>query len=448
MKYYRQLLLLVLCGLAISARAGNMEDAERELQKGKAGRAAQLYAEVNEELPTSAGLNNMGVALERSGRYAEAVSAYEDAAAVSPGSEQIRTNLRRARIRHVVSIAFPYAVVFLIVMAVCLVACSLKDALCRLVKKVRRRRTLRKIRVSAFSHHAVMANGSHQPDGNIYYDTATLEISATIEAPYPRVREVLPLTITAQIDNERGSTVYALRETFSRADASSIAVSFSVSDVARLHNLTSCRVALVLENTGRTLIEKSVRVISKKALIADIVTEEACLVVQYSDTAICENVVLTDAEAIIPCITLAPKSCCPQKYGDMTVMMDLVDLDGEEVVDHVTHPMRFVDGRCELPRLTRPIREDDIESRTGNWEVRVYVDGGALCTLPFVLISPEEARENIKLQGCDIAGIKRSGHVFRVGPSVYRQDLKSLAPVFSFFVRYPSRRLQETIPDS
>jgi|GEM_PF-3360661 tetratricopeptide (TPR) repeat protein len=182
-------ILMILAAMTVTPAclADHMLDqASQALSTGDTERAVEMYRQVVNEDPTAEGYNNLGVALERSGRFTEAAEAYGTSLLLPYASRQSKANLYRARLRSIISIGLPYvAGVFGVLLTILMLVWSAGG-----LRRVRRaccvRMKLRGVRVVSLTHRVLCHDGQDQPDGNAYPDSESISLQADLLLPaYP-----------------------------------------------------------------------------------------------------------------------------------------------------------------------------------------------------------------------------------------------------------------------
>jgi len=151
--------LVVLAGAAACPAEHLLDQAGEALSQGDAAGAVDMYRQANAELPTAEGYNNLGVALERSGRFVEAADAYEESLRLPHANEDAETNLNRARLRALIQAGLPYAVWVFGGLLVVFTLVWLTRRLVRAWRALRFRMRFRGVRVAGLAYRVQCRNG-------------------------------------------------------------------------------------------------------------------------------------------------------------------------------------------------------------------------------------------------------------------------------------------------
>jgi tetratricopeptide (TPR) repeat protein len=148
-----------------------LDEAARALSRGDLDLAATIYRRANAEAPTTEGYNNLGVALERAGKFGHALVAYRAAMEIGGGQAPISPNLVRIRIRAAIASCSPFAATAFFGIVIVSVVVWLATLIARACRHAERRTHLQAVRLLSLDHCVRCREGSDQPDGNAYPDS-------------------------------------------------------------------------------------------------------------------------------------------------------------------------------------------------------------------------------------------------------------------------------------
>ncbi|MBU0719171.1 MAG: tetratricopeptide repeat protein [Planctomycetes bacterium] len=412
------------------------DEADRMLAEGHLDEAIAFYREHLELEPTAEGFNNMGVALERSGRLDEAAEAYNRALLLPQATRATQKSLYRVRLRILLKRILPWAAWLLAGLATVLGLAWLRKRLVSAWREFCDRRRYRHVRMTGLSCRVQCQDGEYQPDGYLYSDSASLSIKAELELPVRQ--DIYPLNFSLELRRPDGRAACTLRENVQQVETRRVELWFTryyVSDL--LANPGTWTARLTLENVHRTLGQLEVKVVSREMLVKDLVAEQPELVVVRSGVPHVSTTVLTDVDSVVPRVRLRPRHYHPSKYDGMQLRLDLARPNGDQVGDSTSLPIEFADGVAVVDQLECPVAGSLIAGKTGRWEFRLLVEDHQLGTIPFALMTEQQVRESVKLARIDVAGTTRAGRIVPVGQFTYAQDLMSLCPIASFYTPHP-----------
>ncbi|MGB3195520.1 MAG: tetratricopeptide repeat protein, partial [Phycisphaerae bacterium] len=168
--------LVVLAGAAACPAEHLLDQAGEALSQSDAAQAVDMYRQANAELPTAEGYNNLGVTLERSGRFAEAAGAYEESLRLPHANKDTETNLNRARLRAVIQAGLPYAAWIFGGLLTVFTLVWLTRRLARAWRALRFRMKFWGVRVVSLAYRVQCRNGEYQPDAKVYGDSESISL--------------------------------------------------------------------------------------------------------------------------------------------------------------------------------------------------------------------------------------------------------------------------------
>jgi len=424
------LMLLAVLAAASACRAEHpLDEAAQTLASGDAARAVEMYRQAVTDDPTAEGYNNLGSALERSGRFDDAAEAYAEAMLLPDAGDEIEANLKRARLRALVQFSLPYAAyLFGGLLAVFLLVWLIKQ-LVRAWRGWRFRMQFRGVRAVSLTHRVQCRDGQYQPDGRAYPDSESMSIKADLELP--ERSDVYPLHLELEVARPDGAVWRTLREKIEAPQAERVTFWFQLDQIGELlgHSGT-WNSRLILRNTGKRLAATAFTVVSHADLVADLkATGVALLAVKGDRTEPAKAVFPDEVEAVVPTAIIRPKTFHPSKFAGMQLRLDLVNADKRDEVESQEFPLEMADGRMEFCSVSRPIAGDDIARKLGRWEFRLSAEGRPLARMPFIIVSVQQALESLKIESFGLAGITRDGKVNPVGSVAYVRNLRSLCPM-------------------
>jgi len=435
-------ILMILAAMTVTpaCRADHMLDqASQALSTGDTERAVEVYRQAVTEDPTAEGYNNLGVALERSGRFAEAAEAYGTSLLLPNASRQSKVNLYRARLRSIISIGLPYVAGVFGGLLTVLMLVWLARWLRRAWRACCFRMKLRGVRVANLTHRVLCHDGRDQPDGNAYPDSESISLQADLLLP--AYRDIYPLHLDLEIVRPGGTTWRTLHETIERAEAQRATVSFQLDEIATLLICPGTWMArLTLRNTRKVLAVTTFTVVTRASLVADLKATNVRLLAVQGDQVHPENLIFPDVETLVPTAVIQPRSCHPSKFTDMRLRLDLVNVDKQDEVESQGFPLDLTTGEMEFCAVSRPVAGDEIARKVGQWEFRLSVEGRLLARMPFVITSYEQILASLKVGRFDIMRIPRAGKPSPVGKVAYTENLHALCPVVTITSKLPSPR--------
>lgn len=418
-----------------------LDEAAQALSEGRPAQATELYRQANAVHPTREGLNNLGVALERMGRYREAGAAYREALQVSDTRDGVRANLIRTQVRAAIWTGWPHMAGLFLGLSGLFLLRWLIGFLLQAWRRFRYRLKFRKIRLVGLNYRVQDREGQESPEGRVYPDSDTLAFKADLLLP--NRPEIYPLALELELVRPNGQVLRTHGESVERFQAEKVTLWFQAD---QLEPVLQCPggwdARLVLRNIGRTLGSVGFPVIDRAALTADLTAATPRLLALCGGQTRTETVVFPDVEAVVPCTVIRPRSCHPGKYAGFQVHLDLVNLDKPEAPERMTFPLEFRGGVMEIGAVSRPIAGDAIAQKVGRWEFRIAVEDRILVHIPFTITSFEQALANIRLESFEIAGTFPSGHIGRVGNRAIINSLKTLAPIAVLATQYPCPRIK------
>lgn len=431
--------LVVLAGAAACPAEHLLDQAGEALSQSDAAQAVDMYRQANAELPTAEGYNNLGVTLERSGRFAEAAGAYEESLRLPHANKDTETNLNRARLRAVIQAGLPYAAWIFGGLLTVFTLVWLTRRLARAWRALRFRMKFWGVRVVSLAYRVQCRNGEYQPDAKVYGDSES--ISLKVDLALPQRRDIYPLHLELEVVGPDGGVWRTLRESVETAEAGRVTIWFRVDELGEmLERSGAWKARLILRNTGKRLAATTFTAVSHADLVADLKATGVGLLAVQGDHTTPERVIFPDVEALVPTAVILPKTFHPSKFAGMQLRLDLVNVDKRDEVESQEFPLELTDGEMEFCSVSRPIAGDDIARKLGRWEFRLSVEGRRLARIPFVIVSYEQALDSLKAETFEIAGIPRTGHAARVGSVAYLRNLRSLCPVVTVTSRLPSPR--------
>ncbi|HUT56725.1 MAG TPA: tetratricopeptide repeat protein, partial [Phycisphaerae bacterium] len=431
--------LVVLAGAAACPAEHLLDQAGEALSQGDAAGAVDMYRQANAELPTAEGYNNLGVALERSGRFVEAADAYEESLRLPHANEDAETNLNRARLRALIQAGLPYAVWVFGGLLVVFTLVWLTRRLVRAWRALRFRMRFRGVRVAGLAYRVQCRNGEYQPDAKVYGDSES--ISLKVDLALPQRRDIYPLQLELEVGGPNGGVWRTLQESVEATEADRVTIWFRVDELGELlEHSGTWKARLVLVNINKGLVGTTFAVVTRADLVADLEAVDARLIAVQGKQAGPEKVIFPDVEAVVPCAVIRPRSCHSSKFTGMHLRLDLVNVDKRDEVESQEFPLELDGGSMEFCSVSRPIAGDDIVRKVGRWEFRLSVEGRRLARIPFVIVSYEQALDSLKAESFAIAGFPRTGHAARVGSVAYLRNLRSLCPVMTVTTQFPSPR--------
>ena len=417
-----------------------LDDAAQFLSAGDVEQAVETCRQVNDKEPTAESHNNLGVALERSGRFAEAATAYKKSLRLSPASEETRSNLNRSRIRAWIQAYLPQAAcLFFGLLSIFVMIHSIK-AIVRAWRRMRYRMKFRAVRLVSLNYRVQCHGGECQSDGNIYPDSESIALKADLLLPSRR--DIYPLRLEIEIIQPDGSVWRTLQESVEPIDANRASICFQIDDLAGLLDRSGTwKARLVLRNIDKALGKTAFSVISRSDLIADLEVVDTNLIAVCGDQTGPDNIIFSDVEAVVPSAVIRPRRYHPTKFAGMRVSLELVYTDKPDEPERQTFPLELTDGQMEFCSVSRPIAGDPIAKKVGHWEFRLSVEDRVLARIPFIITTFEQALDSIKIESFDIAGTNGAGKVAQVGKVAYAQHVRALSPVITLRTRFPSRRI-------
>jgi len=403
-------------------------------------RAVETYRQANDQEPTAEGYNNLGVALERSGRFAEAAAAYAESMRLPYANEQTRSNLIRSRVRALIQACLPQAAyLFFGLLSLFIVIRSVK-AIIRAWQRMRHRMKFRAVKLVSLNHRVQCHGGEYQPDGMVYPDSESIALKADLLLP--NRRDIYPLQLELEIVQPDGGVWRTLWESVEPVEANRANIWFQIGDLAGLLNSSGTwKARLILRNIHKVLGKTGFSVISRSDLIADLEAVDTKLIAICGDQTGPDNVIFSDVEAVVPSTVIRPRRCHSTKFTGMHVSLELVCTDKPDEPETQTFPLELTDGQMEFCSVSRPIAGDPIAKKVGRWEFRLSVEDRVLARIPFIITTFEQALDSIKIESFDIAGRDAEGKVAPVGKVAYVQRLRALSPVITLGTRFPSRRV-------
>ena len=433
-------ILAVLTASTACAAQHALDEAAQALSASDMERAVETYRQVNDQEPTVEGYNNLGVALERSGRFAEAAAAYEESLRLPHASEETRSNLIRSRIRALIQACLPQvAGLFFGLLGLFIVIRSLK-AIILAWRRMRCRMKFRAVRLVSLNHRVQCHGGEYQPDGKVYPDSESIALKADLLLPSRR--DIYPLHLELEIVQPDGGVWRTLRESVEPVEANRANIWFQIDDLAGLLDSSGIWTArLILRNIDKVLGKTGFSVISRSNLIADLEAVGTKLIAVCANQTGPDNIIFPDVEAVVPSAIIRPHHCHPAKFAGMHMSLELVYTDKPDEPEMQAFPLELTDGQMEFCSVSRPIAGDPIAKKVGHWEFRLSVEDRVLARIPFVITTFEQALDSIKIESFGIAGSDGAGKVAEVGKVAYAQRLRTLSPVVTLRTRFPSRRI-------
>jgi len=432
--------LVMLIAHSVCGAEHLLDQAEQALSVGRTQQTIELYHQANAERPTTEGYNNLGVALERSGRFAEATGAYGESQRLPDASSVSRSNFLRARLRMVLQVGFPYAACVFLGLLVIFVAVRVARYAQRAWTAWRFRMRFRHVRVTGLSHRIQCRGGEYQPDGRLYDDSESLSINA--ELSLPNRQDIYPLELELHAVRPDGRIWRTLREVIPGNESNRASVWFEINELGELRPCSGeWRLELHLRNINKRLGSTTFTVVTREDLIADLTVTQPRLITIVGDKAIEDAVVFSDVEVIVPRVVIRPRALHPSKFSGIGLRLELVNLDKDEGMESLEMPLELIDGSMDFCPVSRPVAGDEIARKIGRWEFRLTAEGRSLARWPFMMTSFEHALESLKLESFDVIGVPLSGQPGRVGPTAYVANLRSFCPALRLTTRFPSRRI-------
>ena len=414
-----------------------LDRAGQALSEGDAVRAAEIYRQANAELPTSEGYNNLGVALERSGKFADATEAYGESLRLPEADRRTETNLQRARFRALAQAGLPYAACVFAALVVTFVLVWLARRLAQARRAWKFRARSRAVRVLGLTHRVQCHDGQCQPDGRAYADSESISLQAGLVLPAGP--DTCPFQVELEVLRPDGAVWRTLKESIKTAEAKRMTIRFNLNAIEELltHSGT-WKARLVLRNINKVLAATTFTVVTRANLLADLKATDVRLVAIRGKETASEQVIFPDVEAIVPCAVIRPRSYHPSKFDGMRLRVNLVNVDKQGEVESQEFPLELADGAMEFCSISRPVAGNEIARKVGHWEFRLSVGGRQLARIPFVITSFEQALESLEVESFEIVGFPSSGQAARIADVVYTRNLRSLCPVMTVTSGFPS----------
>ncbi|MEI7837711.1 MAG: tetratricopeptide repeat protein, partial [Planctomycetota bacterium] len=331
--------MLLACGGV--CRAGErFAEAQEELACGRYEAAAGLFRLETRDSPTPEGLNNLGVCLERMGRFGEAEEAFRRASALPGAGEVVQQNRRRAVIRSLLQTFLPYAAGFVVVMVLLVIVRWLR----RMRGGWRRRTFFDRVRVVDPVCRLLLRDGSVRPDLFVTEDVCRIAVSGGLAIPAAGAPAV-PVAVLCEIRDPGGHVRKAFRASPGEVSAGRPGISFVFDDMAAMMSQPGTWVILIaLENTGRFLGRFELPVVTTSQLEADLELRDLCLVVRQEGRWKAARNVMTDADSLAPIGVIRPRTYPPYLYLGMEVTYGLIREGTGDADDPVRVPMNFDNG--------------------------------------------------------------------------------------------------------
>ena len=400
--------------------------------------------EATNDPSAAAHLNNRGTEVEGSGDFDKAAEAYEKALALDPDNEDIRSNARRVRAKkNLGSLAVLSLLVLTIIGCFLLIRCLIR-VITDAIERARRHFRYRKVRLGGLIKHALTARGEMQPDGYVYFDTTSLTVTANITMPSRE--DLFPLSLALEIVRPDGAVHCTVENTLTAYPGRSHAVGFIVPDIdVVLRSPGRWRANLFLCDI-KLLGETAFVVIDRSQLIDDLAVRDVSLIAAHGEEVRATDLVLTDAESVVPHAVLAPKTFHPSKFDGMELKLELVHHESSFVLEETAIPVNLSSGRMELIEHSVTVANGPIAKRTGRWDFRLSVEGRKLRRqISFLLLATLELQKSIFVERIDIVGQTASGQCVSVGDSAYIPNIQSLTPVVTVRTQYPTLDIEHPV---
>lgn len=408
-------------------------EAQEELARGRYEAAASLYRLEARECPTPEGLNNLGVCLERMGRFPEAAETYRRALALPGAGQAIQQNQRRAVIRSLLQTLLPYAAGFVALMVLLVTAKWLR----RMLGGWRRRTFLDRVRLVEPACRLLLRDGSVRPDLFVTEDVCRITVSAGLAIPAAGAPEEA-LAILCEIRDPDGRVRKAFRASPGQVSQGRTGISFTFDDMAAmLGQPGTWAILIALGNTGRLLGRFELAVVTTSQLEADLELRDLRLMVWHDGRWQPTRNVLTDVEAFVPTGAIRPRTYPPHLYVGMQVTYGLTREGTGDTTDVMRVPMDFDNGWMSLRHAIVPVAGTAMAENPGVWRVRVCAGSRPLGDLRFTLLSPEAAGSAIVLRQFDLVAYGRSGRPIEIKSIVYLSQVGSVTPVLTLETDFP-----------